>query len=157
MSMVFNRGLIALWGGGLLLALALPLVFKSGFLISLLCQMGIMVVFALSYNMLLGHTGLLSFGHAVYYGLGAFATMHTLNAVGQIDTMVKANIPTYAVFIDPMTGNRTCTAYNATGTPRWVTFSNGALLYVAPRTLGSTSVGGCKAAGPLQFLPMILR
>jgi branched-chain amino acid transport system permease protein len=50
---------------------------KSGFLISLLCQMGIMAVFSLSYNMLLGQTGLLSFGHAVYYGLGAFATMHT--------------------------------------------------------------------------------
>jgi branched-chain amino acid transport system permease protein len=94
MSMVFNRGRIALWGGGLLLALALPLVFKSGFLISLLCQMGIMVVFALSYNMLLGHTGLLSFGHAVYYGLGAFATMHTLNAVGKGgDPLTTALLP----------------------------------------------------------------
>jgi branched-chain amino acid transport system permease protein len=61
-------------------AFALPLVLKSGFVISLLCQMGIMAVFALSYNMLLGQTGLLSFGHAVYYGLGAFITMHALNA-----------------------------------------------------------------------------
>lgn len=83
--------------------------------------------------------------------------LHTLNAVGRVDTTVTANISTYAVFVDPMTGNRTCTAYNAAGTPRWVTFSNGALLYVAPRTLASTSVGGCQAAGPLQFLPMILR
>ena len=33
--------------------------------------MGIMIIFALSYNMLLGQTGMLSFGHAVYYGLGA--------------------------------------------------------------------------------------
>jgi branched-chain amino acid transport system permease protein len=40
-------------------------------------------VFALSYNMLLGQTGLLSFGHAVYYGLGGFATMHLLNAIGK--------------------------------------------------------------------------
>jgi ABC-type branched-subunit amino acid transport system permease subunit len=45
--------------------------------------MGIMAVFSLSYNMLLGQTGLLSFGHAVYYGLGAFATMHALNAIGK--------------------------------------------------------------------------
>jgi len=80
---VFRRDRILLWGGCLLLALALPLVFKSGFLISLLCQIGIMVVFSLSYNMLLGQTGLLSFGHAVYYGLGAFATMHVLNAIGK--------------------------------------------------------------------------
>ena len=41
--------------------------------------MGILVVFALSYNMLLGQTGLLSFGHAVYYGLGALFTIHALN------------------------------------------------------------------------------
>jgi len=80
---VFRRGRLLLWGGGLALAIALPLVFKSGFMLSLLCQMGIMVVFALSYNMLLGQTGLLSFGHAVYYGLGAFITMHTLNLIGK--------------------------------------------------------------------------
>jgi branched-chain amino acid transport system permease protein len=77
-----RRGRLLLWGGCLAIAVALPLVFKSGFMLSLLCQMGIMVVFALSYNMLLGQTGLLSFGHAVYYGLGAFAAMHTLNLIG---------------------------------------------------------------------------
>ena len=82
-SAVFNRSRIALWGGCLALAFALPLVLKSGFIISLLCQIGIMAVFSLSYNMLLGQTGLLSFGHAVYYGLGAFATMHLLNAIGK--------------------------------------------------------------------------
>jgi branched-chain amino acid transport system permease protein len=42
-------------------------------------QMGIAVVFALSYNMLLGQTGLLSFGHAVYFGLGGFCAAHALN------------------------------------------------------------------------------
>ena len=80
---VFRRGRLLLWGTGLAVAIALPLVFKSGFMLSLLCQMGIMVVFALSYNMLLGQTGLLSFGHAVYYGLGAFITMHVLNIIGK--------------------------------------------------------------------------
>lgn len=82
-GIVFRRGRLLLWGGCLLLACAMPLVFKSGFLISLLCQIGIMVIFALSYNMLLGQTGLLSFGHAVYYGLGAFVAMHALNLVGK--------------------------------------------------------------------------
>lgn len=82
-DVVFRRGRLLLWGACLALAYALPLAFKSGFFISLLCQMGIMVVFALSYNMLLGQTGLLSFGHAVYYGLGAFVTMHALNLVGK--------------------------------------------------------------------------
>jgi branched-chain amino acid transport system permease protein len=58
---------------------ALPLVFRSGFAMSLFCQAGIVAIFALSYNMLLGQTGLLSFGHAVYYGLGALFTIHALN------------------------------------------------------------------------------
>jgi branched-chain amino acid transport system permease protein len=56
-----------------------PLVFSKGFALTLLCQMGIVTIFALSYNMLLGQTGLLSFGHAVYYGLGAILTIHVLN------------------------------------------------------------------------------
>ena len=47
----------------------------------MLSQMGIAIIFALSYNMLLGQTGLLSFGHAVYYGLAAFICAHTLNAM----------------------------------------------------------------------------
>ena len=82
-SAIFSRGRLLLWGACLVVAITLPLVFKSGFMVSLLCQMGIMVVFALSYNMLLGQTGLLSFGHAVYYGLGAFITMHALNLLGK--------------------------------------------------------------------------
>jgi branched-chain amino acid transport system permease protein len=48
---------------------------------SLLSQMGIATVFALSYNVLLGQTGLLSFGHAVYFGLGGYAGIHLLRAI----------------------------------------------------------------------------
>jgi len=48
---------------------------------SLLSQMGIAAVFALSYNLLLGQTGLLSFGHAVYFGLGAYAAIHLMRAI----------------------------------------------------------------------------
>jgi branched-chain amino acid transport system permease protein len=48
---------------------------------SLLSQMGIAAVFALSYNLLLGQTGLLSFGHAVYFGLGGYAGIHLMNAI----------------------------------------------------------------------------
>ncbi|HWE26231.1 MAG TPA: branched-chain amino acid ABC transporter permease [Myxococcales bacterium] len=58
-----------------------PLVSPKGYWLSLLCQIGIATIFALSYNMLLGQTGLLSFGHAVYFGLGGFATIHLLRAV----------------------------------------------------------------------------
>jgi branched-chain amino acid transport system permease protein len=67
------------WSLAAAVLVAAPWVFTSGFALSLLCQIGILVVFALSYNMLLGQTGLLSFGHAVYYGLGALFAIHALN------------------------------------------------------------------------------
>ncbi|MDE2579448.1 MAG: branched-chain amino acid ABC transporter permease [Hyphomicrobiales bacterium] len=45
--------------------------------------MGIMIIFALSYNILLGQTGLLSFGHAVYYGLAGFCVAHAMNYIAR--------------------------------------------------------------------------
>jgi len=71
-----------LWGATALLMLVAPLVFTGGFAVTLMSQMGIMIIFALSYNMLLGQTGMLSFGHAVYAGLGAFFAVHVLNMIG---------------------------------------------------------------------------
>jgi branched-chain amino acid transport system permease protein len=58
-----------------------PKVFSSGTALTMMSVMGVMIIFALSYNMLLGQTGLLSFGHAVYYGLGGFVAIHAMNAV----------------------------------------------------------------------------
>lgn len=75
------RRRLLVWGGYAAVLVAAPLVFHKGFSLSLLCQMGIIIVFSLSYNMLLGQTGLLSFGHAVYYGMGALITIHALNLV----------------------------------------------------------------------------
>ena len=71
------------WIAGVVLLAILPWVpgLQSDSARSLLTQMGIAAVFALSYNLLLGQTGLLSFGHAVYFGLGAFATIHLLRAI----------------------------------------------------------------------------
>jgi len=62
---------------------AAPLVFSSGLAITMMSLMGVMIIFALSYNMLLGQTGLLSFGHAVYYGLGGFCAAHAMNYVAR--------------------------------------------------------------------------
>ncbi|HUO63620.1 MAG TPA: branched-chain amino acid ABC transporter permease [Terriglobales bacterium] len=70
----------------LLLAAALvilPLVpgLDSNFMRSLLSQMSIAAIFALSFNMLLGQTGLLSFGHAVYFGLGGYIAIHAMRLI----------------------------------------------------------------------------
>jgi branched-chain amino acid transport system permease protein len=75
------------WIAAALVLLILPYIFPSGASITTMCLMGIMIIFALSYNMLLGQTGMLSFGHAVYYGLAAFVTAHTINWA------VKAGVP----------------------------------------------------------------
>jgi branched-chain amino acid transport system permease protein len=69
------------WVAAAALAFILPLVFRSGTAHTMLSLMGISIVFALSYNMLLGQTGLLSFGHAVYFGLGAYSAVHTMNTI----------------------------------------------------------------------------
>jgi branched-chain amino acid transport system permease protein len=75
----------------------LPLIFRSGSALTMLSLMGIMIVFALSYNVLLGETGLLSFGHAVYYGLGGFLAVHFMN------TVIHDRLPV-PLFVVPIVG-----------------------------------------------------
>lgn len=77
-----DLGMYMAWVVTAILFLVTPLFFNSGFAISLLSQMGIMIVFALSYNVIFGQGGMLSFGHAAYSGLGAFFAIHALNWIG---------------------------------------------------------------------------
>jgi branched-chain amino acid transport system permease protein len=57
----------------------LPYLFPSRSALTVMNQMAITIIFALAYNMLLGQGGMLSFGHAVYMGLGGFFCMHLMN------------------------------------------------------------------------------
>jgi branched-chain amino acid transport system permease protein len=77
-----NLGRWLIWGLAALVMAALPQLFTQGFAITLMSQMGVAIIFALSYNMLLGQGGMLSFGHAVYSGLGAYVAVHILNLAG---------------------------------------------------------------------------
>ncbi len=78
-----NLGRWLLWGATAALFVLAPLVFTHGFALTMMTQMGTFIIFALSYNMLLGQGGMLSFGHAVYSGLGAYFTVHALNLIGK--------------------------------------------------------------------------
>ena len=78
-----NLGRWVLWGTTVVVFAVAPLVFTSSFALTLLTQMGSFIIFALSYNMLLGQGGMLSFGHAVYSGLGAYIAVHALNLIGK--------------------------------------------------------------------------
>jgi branched-chain amino acid transport system permease protein len=60
-----------------------PAVFNSNLSVTLLSQMGIAIIACLSYNILFGQGGMLSFGHAVYSGLGAFLSIHALNRAAE--------------------------------------------------------------------------
>ncbi len=76
-----NLGRWLVWGGTALAMILLPQILTAGFTLTLLSQIGVGIIFALSYNMLLGQGGMLSFGHAVYSGLGAYFTVHMLNLI----------------------------------------------------------------------------
>lgn len=68
-------------GVGVALLAAVPFLLSQG-LVNAAIQMLIAALFACAYNVLCGQAGMLSFGHAAYFGVGAFATVHAMNAFG---------------------------------------------------------------------------
>ncbi len=87
----YNVGRWLIWSLFALILVCAPLVFSSNLSQTMLAQMGIAIIACLSYNMLLGQGGMLSFGHAVYTGLGSYMAMHALNALsaGQLGIPVS--------------------------------------------------------------------
>ncbi len=77
-----NLKFYGLWAAVAIFLLVLPKVFGSGGALTTFSLIGISIIFALSYNILLGQTGMLSFGHVVYYGLGGFLVIHAINIIG---------------------------------------------------------------------------
>lgn len=67
-----SKSNIALLIIGVLLVL-LPFVNDSRSLMILMTQIFIFGIFAMSYDVLLGYTGIVSFGHAAFFGIGAYA------------------------------------------------------------------------------------
>ena len=80
MSNLLSR--YGVWLGFALLLLVAPWLFTSNLSQTMLSQMGIAIIACLSYNLLLGQGGMLSFGHAVYSGMGSYFAIHALNAIG---------------------------------------------------------------------------
>ena len=78
-----SAGRMFVWGGFALLMLLAPMAVSGSLALSILSQIGIAIVACLSYNILLGQGGMLSFGHAVYTGLASFVAIHALNQAGQ--------------------------------------------------------------------------
>jgi branched-chain amino acid transport system permease protein len=93
----FNVGRWIIWSLFALVMWVAPLIFTSQLSATMLAQMGIAIIACLSYNILLGQGGMLSFGHAVYTGLGSYMAIHALNMV----TAGTLNLP---VSLVPLVG-----------------------------------------------------
>ena len=76
-----NVGRFVVWSVFALALAVAPLIFTNSLSHTILSQMGIGIIVCLSYNILLGQGGMLSFGHAAYSGMGSFLAIHTLNNI----------------------------------------------------------------------------
>jgi len=74
-----NVGRAVIWSLYAAALIVAPMLFTSSLALTMLSQVGYAIIICLSYNMLLGQGGMLSFGHAVYTGLGSFITVHAIN------------------------------------------------------------------------------
>jgi branched-chain amino acid transport system permease protein len=97
----FDAGRWFVWLATALILAVLPLIFTGGFAITLLSQMGVFVIFCLSYNVIFGQGGMLSFGHAVYSGLGAYFAIHALNWISASESGLVSPL---AVALLPLVG-----------------------------------------------------
>jgi len=66
-----SRTLVLVWAVGLLL---LPLVYSDAYVLRILTMTCIFAIFAASWDLLAGYTGQVNFGHALFFGAGAYTS-----------------------------------------------------------------------------------
>ncbi len=125
--------------------LVYPLVFSSVYT-NLFIRFAIFAVFAASLNLLLSFTGLLSFGHAMFFGIGAYATALSLDHIDQLGLFTSIGIGAaagalLALIVSPILVRVKDTAFAL------LTLALGQLLFVAciklrRITYGEDGVGG---------------
>ena len=98
----------------LLFLLFLPNIFTTSFALTLFSKMGVLIIFSVAYNMLLGQAGLLSFGHAIYFGLAGYASIHILSAINEsyLPALPLILLPFIGAFVGLMLG--ICIGYLST-------------------------------------------
>lgn len=67
-------------------------------------QMLIAALFATAFSLLCGQAGMLSFGHAAYFGLGSFAAVHAMNAFGGEGLLPTPLIPLSGAVVGLLSG-----------------------------------------------------
>src|SRR5512147_2739543 len=119
---------LALWLAALVILAVLPWMIGIVFT-NVVVQFMIDATFALSLNLLLGYTGLLSFGHAMFFGVGAYSTALALTHISGLPLlgavligMLSATL--FAVIISPLLSRVSGTAF------AMLTLAFGQLMYV---------------------------
>ena len=74
----------------LIVVLAIPFLHRSPAFEDFIIRLSAMALFATSLNLLVGNTGMVSFGHGMFYGLGAYAFALTMQ-------MTELSLPVAAV------------------------------------------------------------
>jgi branched-chain amino acid transport system permease protein len=85
------------YGLSLCVLCLLPIVVKNEYIIRIFTMIFIYAVLALGLNFVVGFTGLLSFGHAAFYGIGAYTTaiLMTRYGFGYVPALVASGIVTF--------------------------------------------------------------
>ena len=66
-----SRTLVLVWAAGLLL---LPFFYSDAYALRILTMTCIFAIFAASWDLLAGYTGQVNFGHALFFGVGAYTS-----------------------------------------------------------------------------------
>ncbi len=96
-----NRSVLRLAGAAAPILLVLILIpgFVETYQVQLLIYGLIAAIAALGFNLLLGYTGLLSFGHSAYFGIGAYAVAFVVQYLGphSMEFYILIGIPVVAI------------------------------------------------------------
>lgn len=106
---------IILWLLGLVFLIFIPRLFGIYYM-NMVITFAIFAVYAVSLNMLLGYTGLLSFGHAMFFGMGGYGTALALTHIDGIGVFPAIGIGamaaiTLALVLSPLVVRVSGTAF----------------------------------------------
>ena len=65
---------LIMWASIFLFIISTPMWFSRDWHLMVISQVGITIIFAISFNQLLGQTGLLNLGHSIFMGAGSYLT-----------------------------------------------------------------------------------
>ena len=92
---------IAIAAVALIVMLAIPLFHRSPAFEDFVIRLCAVALFATSLNLLVGNTGMVSFGHGMFYGLGAYAfalTMQMTDLSLPVAAVLAVLLTTFAAF-----------------------------------------------------------